>query len=64
MLNKSLELINWSNEEGCRYAPPLMGSSVYTKILNLEKAIKILDKNNISIEEELEKFNFQGVKKK
>ena len=32
--SKSIKLINWSNEEGCRFTPPLMGSSFYSKNIN------------------------------
>ncbi|CAK0825820.1 unnamed protein product [Prorocentrum cordatum] len=33
-----LELVNWSNEEGCRFSPPMMGSGVATGQLSVEAA--------------------------
>ena len=32
ILEKPVELIIWSNEEGCRYTPPLMGSLFFTNM--------------------------------
>ena len=52
---KSIKLINWSNEEGCRFTPPLMGSSVYAKSIKLNHALKTLDMNHLKIENELQK---------
>ena len=60
---KSIKLINWSNEEGCRFTPPLMGSSVYVKSIKLNHALKTLDKNHLKIENELQKKFPQDIKK-
>ena len=35
----NLAVVNWFNEEGCRFAPSMMGSSVYTGKLPVEEAL-------------------------
>ena len=60
---KSIKLINWSNEEGCRFTPPLMGSSVYAKNIKLTKALKTFDKDHIKLENELQTRISQDIKK-
>jgi beta-ureidopropionase / N-carbamoyl-L-amino-acid hydrolase len=38
-----LELVNWTNEEGSRFAPAMMGSRVFANTLRLEDALAITD---------------------
>ena len=38
-----LELVNWTNEEGSRFAPAMMGSRVFASTLRLEDALAIAD---------------------
>jgi len=38
-----LELVNWTNEEGSRFAPAMMGSRVFANTLVLEDALAITD---------------------
>jgi N-carbamoyl-L-amino-acid hydrolase len=35
---RAIEVVNWTNEEGARFAPGLMGSAVFTGVLPLETA--------------------------
>lgn len=62
-LEKPIELIIWSNEEGCRYAPPLMGSLFFTDIIKLKNLIKFKDSKGILLEDELNTFYKLGLKK-
>lgn len=41
---RPVEVVDWSNEEGSRYAPGLMGSSVYAGALELDKALSATDR--------------------
>ena len=48
-----LELVNWTNEEGSRFRPAMMGSRVHAADMALEDALAISDDNGISVREAL-----------
>lgn len=51
---RALELVAWTNEEGARFAPSMMGSSVYAGFLPLDEALAVRDVDGISVGEALE----------
>ena len=44
-----LELVNWTNEEGSRFRPAMMGSRVFASDLLLEDALAIADDAGVSV---------------
>jgi N-carbamoyl-L-amino-acid hydrolase len=44
-----LELVNWTNEEGSRFRPAMMGSRVFASDMRLEDALAITDDSGISV---------------
>ena len=48
-----LELVNWTNEEGSRFRPAMMGSRVHAADMMLEDALAITDDKGISVREAL-----------
>jgi beta-ureidopropionase / N-carbamoyl-L-amino-acid hydrolase len=48
-----LELVNWTNEEGSRFRPAMMGSRVFAGDMELETALAITDDAGISVAEAL-----------
>ena len=44
-----LELVNWTNEEGSRFRPAMMGSRVHAGEMMLEAALAITDDHGISV---------------
>ena len=48
---RGLEIVNFANEEGARFAPPMMGSGVFTGKLRLEAMLNTTDFDGISIAE-------------
>ena len=44
-----LELVNWTNEEGSRFRPAMMGSRVHAGDMALEDALAITDDNGVSV---------------
>ena len=44
-----LELVNWTNEEGSRFRPAMMGSRVAAGTLPLQEALAITDDDGISV---------------
>ncbi|WP_026372865.1 M20 family metallo-hydrolase [Agrococcus lahaulensis] len=56
----NLAVVNWFNEEGSRFVPSMMGSSVYTGLMPLEEALAVEDPAGISVREALEPTGFLG----
>ncbi len=44
-----LELVNWTNEEGSRFRPAMMGSRVFAGDMSLEAALAVTDDDGISV---------------
>lgn len=55
-----LELIIWTNEEGTRFVPVMMGSGVFCKIFPLETALSAVDVNGKSVRNELANIGYNG----
>lgn len=55
-----IEIAVWTNEEGARFAPAMLGSAVYTGELSLEEALATCDKAGISVKDALEEIGFLG----
>ena len=48
-----LELVNWTNEEGSRFRPAMMGSRVFAGDMTLEAALAITDDAGVSVADAL-----------
>ena len=48
-----LELVNWTNEEGSRFRPAMMGSRVHAANMALEEALAVTDDNGVSVRDAL-----------
>jgi N-carbamoyl-L-amino-acid hydrolase len=48
-----LELVNWTNEEGSRFRPAMMGSRVHAGDMTLEAALAVADDDGITVEQAL-----------
>jgi N-carbamoyl-L-amino-acid hydrolase len=48
-----LELVNWTNEEGSRFRPAMMGSRVHAADMTLESALAITDDSGITVRDAL-----------
>lgn len=53
-LSCDLELVCWANEEGARFKPAMMGSSVFACEMALDVALATTDEQDISIRSELD----------
>lgn len=49
----NLAVVNWFNEEGCRFKPSMMGSSVYTGKLDVQQALSTTDRDGVTVAEAL-----------
>ncbi|QIN30181.1 Zn-dependent hydrolase [Brevibacterium luteolum] len=52
----NLGVVNWTNEEGARFQPSLMGSSVFTGALSIEDAVNRIDAQGVCVAEALDSF--------
>ncbi len=55
-----LELAIWTNEEGSRFAPAMMGSGVFAGQVSLEKALDTVDQNGESVRDALQATGYAG----
>lgn len=58
--NRPLEVVCWSNEEGVRFQPDMLGSGVYTNVFDLEYAYERTDEDGLTFREELERIGYRG----
>jgi N-carbamoyl-L-amino-acid hydrolase len=56
----NIAVVNWFNEEGSRFKPSMMGSSVYTGKLPLEAALATTDAAGISVQDALDAIACRG----
>jgi len=55
-----LEVASWTNEEGARFVPTLMGSGVFTGVYALEDVLKNKDGDGISVGDALKAIGYRG----
>jgi N-carbamoyl-L-amino-acid hydrolase len=55
-----IEIIDWTNEEGARFAPAMQGSGVFAGALEKETILSCRDRKGLVFGEELEKIGFRG----
>ncbi|KRE81613.1 M20 family metallo-hydrolase [Arthrobacter sp. Soil763] len=56
----NIAVVNWFNEEGSRFKPSMMGSSVYTGKLSLETALETTDAAGIRVRDALDAIGGRG----
>ena len=56
----NIAVVNWFNEEGSRFEPSMMGSSVYTGKLDADVALKTADLSGITVADALEAGGYLG----
>ncbi|MFB6201752.1 MAG: hydantoinase/carbamoylase family amidase, partial [Halorhabdus sp.] len=55
-----IEVVSWSNEEGVRFQPDMLGSGVFAGKFNPEFACSLEDKEGKRFGEELERIGYRG----
>lgn len=55
-----IEVAFWTNEEGSRFVPVMMGSGVFAKAFSLEHAYAATDAEGHSVQAELERIGYVG----
>ena len=57
---RPIEVVNWTNEEGSRFAPAMVSSGVFAGVFTREFAYSRLDGEGKSLGDELERIGFRG----
>ncbi|HTQ76447.1 MAG TPA: Zn-dependent hydrolase [Burkholderiales bacterium] len=55
-----LEVVSWTNEEGSRFVPTLMGSGVFAGVFPLEKVLEEKDADGVSVRQALKGIGYAG----
>jgi len=55
-----LEVVSWTNEEGSRFVPTLMGSGVFSGIFSLESILENKDADGVSVGKALNDIGYAG----
>lgn len=55
-----LEVAVWTNEEGCRFTPAMLGSGVVSGVYGLDEAYAAKDKHGHTFKDELERIGYLG----
>ena len=55
-----IEIIDWTNEEGARFAPAMQGSGVFAGVLDKETTLSCQDREGRVFGEELDRIGFRG----
>lgn len=57
---RAIEIVNWTNEEGGRFSPPMVGSGCFVGAYALDWALERRDEDGVSIGEELARIGYRG----
>ena len=55
-----IEVVVWTNEEGCRFSSAMMGSAVWAGVMALEDALSLQDLDGVSVEDALQATHQKG----
>ena len=58
--DRPIEVVNWTNEEGSRFAPAMISSGVYAGVFDLEYGLSREDKAGVTIGQALQEIGYAG----
>jgi beta-ureidopropionase / N-carbamoyl-L-amino-acid hydrolase len=61
--NAPIELVNWTNEEGARFAPAMLASGVFAGVFTPDYAYSRTDRDGKTFGEELVRIGYRGTEK-
>ncbi len=59
-LRHPLEIVDWTNEEGSRFAPAMVASGAFAGVFPLDYVLERTDKNGARFGDELERIGYRG----
>lgn len=57
---KPIEIVSWTNEEGARFTPAMLGSAVFTGITPMDEALAKKDADGITLADALTQSGYRG----
>ncbi|KVM81108.1 Zn-dependent hydrolase [Burkholderia stagnalis] len=60
---KPIEIVSWTNEEGARFAPAMLGSAVFTGALPLADALAKQDADGVTLGDALAACGYRGARR-
>ncbi|MGA7431719.1 MAG: Zn-dependent hydrolase [Xanthobacteraceae bacterium] len=61
--NAPIEIVNWTNEEGSRFAPAMLASGVFAGVLSADYAHSRTDRDGKTFGDELQRIGYKGGEK-
>ncbi|WP_250523485.1 MULTISPECIES: Zn-dependent hydrolase [unclassified Caballeronia] len=58
--HRPIMLVNWTNEEGSRFVPSMLGSGVYSGVFTQEAMLNQRDDQGVSVDEALQAIGYAG----
>nr|WP_222936302.1 Zn-dependent hydrolase [Pseudomonas proteolytica] len=58
--DRPIEVVNWTNEEGSRFAPAMISSGMYAGVFDLEYGLSREDKAGVTIGQALQQIGYAG----
>lgn len=58
--DRPVEIVNWTNEEGSRFQPSMMGSGAFAGLFDTDEMLGVADRNGVTVGEELERIGYAG----
>lgn len=58
--DRPIDVVSWTNEEGSRFAPAMIGSAVFSGLTTLQDGWSCRDSEGNTIKQELEKIGYAG----
>src|SRR6185369_7576704 len=55
-----IEVVAWTNEEGSRFSPAMIGSGVYAGVFTLDEALATKDVDGKAMGDELKRIGYAG----
>ncbi len=55
-----IEVVSWTNEEGSRFQPPMVGSGVFADTFDLEESLAVKDLEGKTLGDELTRIGYAG----
>ena len=57
---RDVVLVNWTNEEGARFAPAMLASGVWTGVIDKQHALSRTDRDGVTVEQALNAIGYKG----
>ena len=57
---RPIEVVSWTNEEGARFAPPMVGSGVFAGVFDLDYGLSLEDADGATFGDELRRIGYDG----